>query len=80
MDCAGAVAEGGFDGGAQFAEGAVVFDDFEIGVVAEAVCAGGFEADSAVAVAVGFGADVALRVGEGGVADVEGGAFFEREC
>ncbi len=78
-DGAGAVAEGGFDRGAEFAEGAVVFDDFKEGIVAEAAGAGGFEANAAVTVAFGFGLDVSGWVGQGGVADVMGGAFFERQ-
>ncbi len=73
------MAEGGFDCGAELAEGAVIFDDFEEGIVAETAGAGVFEADAAVAVAFGFSLDISGWVGQRGVADVMGGAFFERQ-
>ncbi len=72
------MAEGGFDRGAELAEGAVVFDDFEERIVAETAGAGIFEADAAVAVAFGFSLNVSGWIGQRGVADVVSGAFFER--
>ena len=75
---AGAVAEDLLHRRAEFAEGAVVFDDFEERVVAEAVAAGGLEADAAAADVFGGGADRAGWVGDRDVADVVCRSLFER--
>ena len=79
-DCSRAVAEDGFDGGGELAEGAVAFDDFEERVIAEAAAAGGLKKNAAAAEAFAFGPDIALGVRERGIAGVVRGAFFQRHA
>lgn len=76
-DGAGAVAEDAFDCGGEFAEGAVILDDFEERVVAKAADTGGLRQNSAAAGADAFGMDDSAGVGQRGVAGVVGPAAVE---
>src|SRR6478672_3024527 len=63
--------------GAEFAERAVVLDDFEERVVAESICAGRLKANPATADVVAVRAYRAGRIGDGYMAHVVGRALFQ---
>ena len=75
----GAVADAMFDDGAELSEGAVVFWDKEVWVVAEAACTGGLVKDASATGALAGDADLSCRVGKGYAADITCAAFFVRD-
>ena len=58
------MADGLFDQRAHFTESAVIFDDFEQRVVAEAAAAGRLEANSPATLGVAFGTNRSRRIGD----------------
>src|SRR4051812_17404927 len=72
------VAEGLLHSWAKLAERAVIFDQFEERVVAEAAGAGGLEANSTAADVVALCTNRAGRIGDCDMAHIVGRSLFER--
>ena len=72
------MAEHALDFRRKLAKGAVILDDFEQGIVAEATRASRFKANSAAAATFACGPRQAGRIGHGQAAHVMGGATLQR--